>query len=375
MVGRTQAMSKTESFLEQELLLQGNVLGQVLDRTAEVQQVMRACIEDSSVDWIVTGCGDSLFAGMCAEVWFAAAAGVPLRAIHALHFSRYLYRSAGPHSVVFAVSYSGNTARVIEAAIAAKSRGATVVGVTTNAKSRLVELCDHWLPNDATDERSNCRTGSFQAACLLFRLAASVLADAKRRAPMPDPRGIAQTVTDYAVNCQPIIQHIVASLGEGLTFTVIGGGYCYPIACYGAAKLYEAATIPAHAVELEQFVHCEIFPVTAGSLVVITAPQGASYSRAVEVADGLSELGAATIGISDSADFANHCTHFSALPEGWHESLSPFLACVPLQFLALYEAVRRGDNPDLVSNKWVNRPLIERSEQWIASDYSAKETV
>jgi len=48
----------------------------------------------------------------------------------------------------------------------------------------------------------------------------------------------------------------------------------------------------------------------------------------------------------------------------------PFLACIPHQYFGLYWALRRGDNPDLVGNKRVNRPLIERSEQWRMSDYA-----
>jgi glucosamine 6-phosphate synthetase-like amidotransferase/phosphosugar isomerase protein len=143
------------------------------------------------------------------------------------------------------------------------------------------------------------------------------------------------------------------------------------MAQYGSAKLYEAATIPAHVAELEQFVHCEIFPVTQRSCVVITAPIGASYQRAVEVADGLKELGAISIGISDDPGFAEHCTHGIALPPGWDESFSPFLAAIPHQYFALYWALRLGENADLVSNKKVNRPLIERSAQWSMDDYAA----
>jgi glutamine---fructose-6-phosphate transaminase (isomerizing) len=367
----SQVIANRPTRLAEEILRQGAVLERVLQlRPAELEEVMRACLTREPRDWVAVGCGDSLFAGMCAEVWFPAAAGVPLRAVHALHFSRYLYRGADSRSVVFALSYSGNTARVVEAAVAAKSRGASVVAVTANAMSRLVELADFWLPNDADGEQSNCRTGSFQAASLLLRLAASELGELTGAPPLPGPAGLPAAVRDFSAECANQVKRIVDALPDGLTFTSIGSGYCYAIACYGAAKLYEAATIPAHVTELEQFVHCEIFPVGERSCVLITAPQGASYRRALEVADGLAQLGAVTIGISDNPEFAGHCTHFVALPSGWDESLISFLACIPHQYFALYLALRLGENPDLVRNKRVNRPLIEQSEQWRAADYA-----
>ncbi|HEX6509424.1 MAG TPA: SIS domain-containing protein [Chloroflexota bacterium] len=364
------ARVKGSTFLEEEIVGQGDVLEAVLQRRpAEVDEVVASCLAREPRDWVVTGCGDSLFAGLCAEVWFANAAATPLRAIHALHFSRYLYKSVNQHSIVFALSYSGNTARAVEAAVAAKSQGAMVVAITANADSRLVEIADLWLPNDAEHERSNCRTGSFAAAALLLRMVADRVAAASGLSPLPPPDGLPQVVRELSWNAAQPVRRIVDALPDGLSFTVIGSGYSYPVVQYGSAKLYEAATIPAHVSELEQFVHCEIFPVGATSCVMLTAPRGPSSERAVEIAGGLRELGAITIGITDDPELAGQCTYSVSIPEGCQESLMPFLATIPFQYFGLYWALRLGDNPDLVSNKRVNRPLIERSAQWTAADY------
>lgn len=361
--------SAHKTLLEAEIPLQGDLLRSVLTaRVTTVRDVIRAATEKTPTGWVVTGCGDSLFAGMCAEYWFADLDRLPLRAIHALAFSRYLYRAVDSGSVVFAVSFSGSTARVVEAAVAAKSRGASIVAVTANPDSRLVELADWWLPNDAVEERSNTRTLSFQAACGLLNLVATEVGGV----PHPQAAAIADGVDAVVRDAAHGVKAIVASLPDGLDFTVVGGGYGYPLACYGAAKLYEAATIPAHAAELEQFIHCEIFPISDSSCVVMIAPQGASYARAVEVAGGLRELGAVTIGISNEPAFAELCTHFVPLPPGLNERGLPYVAAVPLQYLALELALRRGDNPDLVANKRVNRPLIESALEWDARDYEAQ---
>lgn len=376
MDNRTTGPEET-SWLQVEMMRQGDVLRRVLSRqSSSIADVVSGCIARSPRDWVATGCGDSLFASMCAEYWFTEACGTPLRAIHALAFSRYLYRSVDKHSVVFAVSYSGDTARVVEAAVAAKARGAQVIAITANGQSRLAKIADWWLVNEAAGERSNCRTGSFQAACLLFRSFAMRLAQTQARdgaRPLASPESLPAAADTLAAACAGPVRAIVEALPDGLTFIYIGGGYGYPVAWYGASKLYEAATIAAHTAELEQFVHCDIFPVNRSSCVVMVAPAGASYTRAVEVANGLRQLGAITIGISDDPAFSAHCAHFVSLPGGWDEDIIPFLACIPLQHVALDWAVRLGENPDLVSNKVVNRPLIERSEQWTSEDYARRQ--
>jgi glutamine---fructose-6-phosphate transaminase (isomerizing) len=350
------------SYLAAEINEQDDLLRRILARRGDdVANAVADLLGRGTRSWVATGCGDSLFAGMCAEYWFAELGGQTLRALNAHAFSRYLYRTVDERTAVFAVSFSGTTARVIEVAIAARSRGATVVAITANEQSELVELSDLWLPNDAKGERSNTRTLSFQATCALLHLSAATLG-----ASAVDAR-VAGAVGEAVALAEPV-DAIAAELPEG-EITIIGGGLAHPIACYGAAKLYEAATIPAHAAELEQFIHCEIFPVTPRSTVVIVAAAGPSYARAVEIADALGAIDAVTVGISSEPAFARHVVHHIPLPAGLDENHLPYLAAVPLQRLALALAARRGDNPDLVANKRVNRPLIESPARWQASDY------
>ena len=75
-------------------------------------------------------------------------------------------------------------------------------------------------------------------------------------------------------------------------------------------------------------------------------------------------LGAVTIAVTDDEELARTATFAVRLPAALHEDDLSFMAILPLQWLALRLAGARGENPDLVANKWVNRPLIDDSEQW-----------
>lgn len=354
--------------LETEIPLQPKILRRAAESFAtSVRQVMDRIADGDIDDWVVTGCGDSLFAGVCAEVWFARLAGRRLRAVPAMQLARETYEALTPRSVVFAVSHSGTTARVLEAARAAHARGALVIAVTANQGSELGRSSDLCIDNTVREERSNCRTASFQAVLLLMRMIAEALAEAHGRSTrMVD----LAAVEPYVVESRRQIDQLTDSELQGEHWIFTGSGLGFGAAEYGMAKVYEAATLPAHSVELEQFIHCEIFTVRKGTKVVIICPAGRASSRAVELAQGLAKLEAVTIAITDDPELADSATQVIDLPAGLAEDDLPFLAILPLQWLALRLALARNENPDLVSNKWVNRPLIDHSSQWGPEKYA-----
>lgn len=360
------------SLLEQEIPLQPAVLRRAVASFAgPVDDLLDRVSARDIDDWVVTGCGDSLFTGLCAEVWFARLAGRRLRAVQAMQVARETYESLTERSVVLAVSHSGTTARVVEAARAARSRGAFVVAVTANADSELGGLADFRIDNSVREERSNCRTASFQAVALLMRMLAEGIG--RRAGRVVPPAGLAQ-VTPWIEHARRDVELLPDGelLGEHWIFT--GSGLGFAVAEYGMAKVYEAASLPAHIVELEQFIHCEIFTVRPGTTVVMVCPAGRATSRAVELATGLAKLGAVTIAVTNDAELAGVATHSLALPDDLDEDDLPFVGALPLQWLALRLAELRGENPDLVANKWVNRPLIDDSAQWGPEAYSSTST-
>lgn len=359
------------SLLEQEIPLQPAVLRRAARSFARpIAQLVDAVSGRSVDDWVVTGCGDSLFAGVCAEVWFARLAGRRLRPVQAMQLSRETFESLTPRSVVLAVSHSGTTARVLEAARAARSRGAFVVAITANGRSELATGADLWIDNSVREELSNCRTASFQAVSLLMRMLAEELGRREGRSvPLFEPT-LSEAYVDESR--RQVAQLSDARLGhDHWIFT--GSGLGLAAAEYGMAKAYEAASVPAHSVEMEQLIHCEIFTVGESTNVVIICPAGRTTTRALELARGLTLLGAVTIAITNDDELARTATYAVQLPDGLHEDDLPFAAVLPLQWLALRLAKVRGENPDLVANKWVNRPLIDNSEQWGAQMYDANQ--
>lgn len=366
-------------FVPAEIRLQPAVIRRVLEVVDPlVEPVARDVVESGIRDIVMTGCGDSLFSAMAAAFSFVRLSGRLTVPMHALEYSRGFYRTSGPHTLLTALSYSGETRRTLEAAIAARSRGARVLAVTVDATGSLAGQAHHILPNASPREaeRSNCRTGSFQAAHLALVLLAghvAALQDPAKRGVLDELRDEVRALAGGIERSMDELQAFGRSAakelqGAGTTY-FLGGGEAFAGALYGAAKLYETSSLPAVPQETEQFAHCEIFSLEPDSVVVVIALRGPFYERAVEVADASRRIGARVIGVSNDAAFGEHADLSIGVDTSGFDDLAMNVAVVPLQWMAVYDALWRGQDPDLVRHKAVNSPLIRQAPIWSANDY------
>ena len=336
-------------------------------------------VEDRIRDIVMTGCGDSLFSAMAAAFSFLRFSRRLTVPSHALQYSRGLYRASDAQTLVVALSYSGETRRTLEAATAARSRGAQVLALTVDRTGSIAQLAEHVIPNASPreQERSNCRTGSYQAAYLALVLLAAHVARAEG---MTDEDGVDRLRTEVESLAGSIETQMDRAQEQGRTAAewlrtadsiyFLGGGEAHAAALYGAAKLYETSSLPAVPQETEQFAHCEIFSLESDSVAIVIALRGPFYERAVEVADGIRKIGARVIGVSNDPAFAAHADLMLDVDTEGSDDLAMSAAVVPLQWMAFYDAVWRGQDPDLVRHKSVNSPLIREAPIWSADDYS-----
>ena len=364
-----------------EIRLQPEVIRRVLTIVDPLLEPIAADVVRRDIrDIVMTGCGDSLFSAMAAAFSFVRFSGRMTVPLHALEYSRGFYRASGPQTLLCALSYSGETRRTLEAAIAARSRAARVLALTVDGSGSLAQVADHLVPNVSPREaeRSNCRTGSYQAAYLGLVMLAAHVAVAERPAAASALDDLRRQMEDLATGVERALDSLEAAGREAAillraagSIYYLGGGEAHAAALYGAAKLYETSSLPAVPQETEQFAHCEIFSLEPDSVVVVIALRGPFYDRAVEVADATRKIGAKVIGVSNDDAFNAHADLAITIETDGFDDLASSLAVVPLQWLAFHDAVWRGQDPDLVRHKAVNSPLIRSAPIWADSDYRA----
>ncbi len=113
-----------------------------------------------------------------------------------------------------------------------------------------------------------------------------------------------------------------------------------------ALKLKETSYVVAEPFSSADFQHGPIAVIESGFPVVLVAPSGATFDDVAHLIARLTDLGAEVITITDRADAVRESTLILPLAAGVPEWLSPIVAVVPGQLLALAQAELRGYDPD-----------------------------
>jgi glutamine---fructose-6-phosphate transaminase (isomerizing) len=291
----------------------------------------------------LVGCGDSHYAGVSARHAFERWSGIPTQALPSLEFARYEVEGAPSGSWAVCVSNSGKVTRTVEAAARARERGLFAVGVTYDPDSRLAQAADFTLAYRYDDPGFGPGTISYVASLAALYVLAVRLGgnDVDSRLALLETRAevIAQTIE----LADPVAERLGRETPADAKIDVVGGGPSFGTACFGRAKLIEAAHAAGGAHELEEWAHEEFFCTGPGTLTVVVAPPGASTDRAVEQLEAARAMGATAVAVcppgTEAAAAADVVLPVAGDPP---EELSPFAYCVPLELLAYHFASSKG---------------------------------
>jgi len=251
----------------------------------------------------LVGCGDSHMAALGGELAFHTLAGMPTRAMMALHFSRYTvpFLAEPQTTAVIGISVSGEVARTIESVRLANKVGAVTMGITGAPHSRLAHSAHHVLKTSLPPPPTPVPTPgvrSYIASLLMLYLAAirigevrgflsSVAVQTAYRELEAVPDAIEATVQAN----EGAIQNLVTSWKDAQEFVFVGGGPNYGTALFSAAKLLEASGDSALGQDTEEWTHLQYFARAVDTPTFFIDAGGRSNSRACEAAVAAKAIG------------------------------------------------------------------------------------
>ena len=286
---------------------------------------------------VLVGCGDSSFACQAAVLALNRHSGLTARWEHALDFARYSVRYEPAGTAVIAVSFSGKTGRTIEAAHQARAFGHLVIALTGKPDGPLAQAADLILSAEIPTFGFSPGTSTYTAMLVTLLTLATALASE------PSPG-----VDRYASELERLPELAERTLGlcDAPSFAVakklvgarmttfLGGGPNEASAKFGAAKFFEGAQQIALSSNVEEWAHEQYFITRPGEPVVLVAPTGASFDRAVEILSELDYIEATPVLVSDQTP-PGPAAHLP-LPGGVCEELTPVLAAIPLSQIGLH---------------------------------------
>lgn len=314
----------------------------------------------------ITGCGDSYFAGVAAQLAFHSFARVFTSSVEALEFGRYMADVIPKKSIVLAISNSGKATRTIEALQRATDVGAFSVAITGAPESRLANAARHVLnqrverdgraltmPSNLEDTGGRPSFGlsnylvSFTTLMLIaLRMGEvrGVLDKSELKTLKKELRATARAIDETVEICHKPAHDLAARFAEVDTTMILGAGPGLGIALFYGAKTYELARINSNVQQLEEWAHEQFFVTGEHSNILFVAPPGRSQTRALEILETATQLHAhcAVVTEIDNVQNFNRASTFLPVSGKHREEFIGIPYVIPGELFATQVAAHRN---------------------------------
>ena len=304
----------------------------------------------------IVACGTSWHAGLVGKAVIEKLARIPVEVEIG---SEYRYRDPiqTENTLVIVISQSGETADTLAGLREAKARGRRVLAITNVVGSSVAREADDVIITWAGPEIAVASTKAYTTQLIALYLLAAYFAQ-ERETQEPDTLreiisalGNLPQVAEQVLDTAPQIEEFAQTYKGAADTFFIGRSLDYSVAMEGALKLKEISYIHAEAYAAGELKHGTLALITEGVPVIALATQPELYEKTVsnikEVkARDAFVLGMAWVGDEELEKSVDEVIYLPAtLP-----LLAPIAAVIPLQLLAYYAAVARGNDVDKPRN-------------------------
>ena len=304
---------------------------------------------------IIVGCGTAYYAGLVGEYMLEEYAGIPVEVEVGSEF-RYRKPLIDEHTILLAISQSGETADTLEAIREAKRKGALTLGIVNTVGSTIARETDAGIYNHAGPEMGVASTKAFVSQLTSLSLLTLFLGR-QRGMSLTMGKRIAEEIKllpekiKHITDKKEEIQIVAQKYSSSRDFLYIGRKYNYPIAFEGALKLKEVSYIHAEGYGAGEMKHGPLAMIDEHFPTVAIAPSDSVYEKNVSNIQEIKARKGKVISIVTEGN--NQLKDLSddtiAIPKTL-EMLSPILSIVPLQLFAYYFATTKGLNVDRPRN-------------------------
>ena len=305
---------------------------------------------------IITACGTAAHAGMVGKILIEQIARVPVEVAIASEF-RYADPLVDEHTVVLAISQSGETADTLAAMEEGRSKGAKLWSNVNAIGSQAMRIADGCISMQVGPEIGVASTKAFTAPLLDLYLLAVYLGDlrgvidrTKRFNLVSDLMGIPALVGECLDREEQVLK-LARKFKNTRHMLYLGRGINMPIAYEGALKLKEISYIHAEGYPAGEMKHGPIALIDKSMPVVALAPRDPWYDKMISqieqaMARGGEVITVATDGDERIPDLTDNILWVPETP--W--LLSPVITSIPLQLFAYHIASLLGLDVDQPRN-------------------------
>ena len=305
---------------------------------------------------LITACGTAYHAGLVAKHYIERFVKIPVEVDIA---SEYRYRQplTSERTLCIVVSQSGETLDTLEALKEAKRLGARSIAVTNSIGSSIAREADYTIYTLAGPEIAVASTKAYTTqlvALLLLSLYMGQIKGIIRPELIKEITSALLTLPDKITEVLKEKDHmekLAESLKDAKDIFYLGRSIDYAIAMEGALKLKEISYIHAEAYAAGELKHGTLALITKETPVIAVATQSHVASKMYSNIQEVRARGAEVIGIGydDDPELEKYATDTVRIPRV-DEFIAPILSVIPMQLLAYFTGIKRGNDVDKPRN-------------------------
>lgn len=307
----------------------------------------------------IVACGTAMHAGMVGKYVIEDLARVPVNVDIASEF-RYRNPIVGKGDLVIIISQSGETADSLAAMRLAKQKGATTLAIVNAKGSSIAREADMLIYTLAGPEIAVASTKAYITQLSVVYLFAFELALAKETVSVAECKRLVSSLmkmpdaVQYVIdNCEDKCKYIATKLVTADSLLYIGRGLDYALSMEGSLKLKEVSYIHSESYAAGELKHGTISLIDEEMPVISVATQTDVIPKTISNIVEVKSRGAKIILVCTDAcarELKDGVADYVVEIPHSEELLMPITAVVPLQMLAYYTSINRGNDPDKPRN-------------------------
>ena len=304
----------------------------------------------------VVACGTAMHAGLVGKYVIEKLARISVTVDVASEF-RYRDPILTEKDLVILVSQSGETADTLEALRLAKKNGADTLSIVNVKGSSIARESDMVLYTHAGPEISVASTKAYMVQLAVFYLLAFAIAYANEKITEDECRRLVQQLQEVPEQIEEIVakpddcQYVASKLVNTENLLYIGRGLDYALSMEGSLKLKEISYIHSESYAAGELKHGTISLVTDEMPVIAVATQRDLFDKTISNVKEVKARGAYVVLVThEGKDVDKDAADCVIRVPSIDDRLMPMTAVVPLQLIAYYTSVLRGNDVDKPRN-------------------------
>ena len=304
----------------------------------------------------IVACGTAMHAGMVGKYVIEKLARTRVTVDMASEF-RYRDPIVGKGDLVILISQSGETADTREALLISRKKGADTLAFVNVKGSSIAREADMVMYTHAGPEISVASTKAFTVQISMMYMFAFKLAYAKKVITEEECREYVHKLTQIPQLIEKTLTHddeaqyAASRIMNAESLLYIGRGLDYALSMEGSLKLKEISYIHSEAYAAGELKHGPIALISEQTPVIAIATQSNIIGKTLSNISEVKSRGAKVVLMcsEDTVIKENVADYIIRIPQ-CDELLMPILAAVPLQLIAYYTAILRGNDVDQPRN-------------------------